>query len=243
MRLFPILSLVAAADGSYAHPEMLAETDWLADHLADPVVRIIDLRSAEAYMAGHIPGAVRLDPDWLRDAANAPEYLPAAAEVRRRMSALGVGARTDLVAYDGQGGTGAARLWWLLDLCGFPRTRLLNGMWQKWVAEGRPISREIPTPPPVDFPVAAQPDRVCAVPQLLAGRDDPGFVVIDTRSDKEFSGAEVRAQRGGHIPGAVHIEWRDNLVSGEIPVFRPATELEKRYAEAGVTRDKHIATY
>lgn len=238
-----LLLLVAAGEDGYARPDMLAETEWLAAHLDDPDVRIVDLRSRAAYEAGHIPGAVHLEAEWLRDAGNPPDYLPSEETVRRRMGAAGVGAESCLVAYDAQGGTGAARLWWLLDLEGFARTRLLNGMWQKWVAEGRPISRETPAPVPAEFPVVAQSGRVCPLPQLLAGGDDPRFVVIDTRSDDEYSGAEVRAQRGGHIPNAVHIDWRRHLVPGELPVFRPAAELRQLFASAGVTPERTIATY
>jgi thiosulfate/3-mercaptopyruvate sulfurtransferase len=240
---YMMMLLIGAGDGGYAHPEMLAETEWLSAHLDDAEVRVVDLRSREAYEAGHVPGAVRLDTDWFRDAGHPPEYLPPAEEVRRQMGAAGVGAESCLVAYDGQGGTGAARLWWLLDLYGFPRTRLLNGMWQKWLAEGRPISRETPEPRPTDFPVTAQSGRVCAVPQLLSRLNEAQFVVIDTRSDEEYSGAEVRAQRGGHIPHAVHIEWRRHLAPGDLPVFRPAAELGQLFADAGVTRDKTIVTY
>jgi thiosulfate/3-mercaptopyruvate sulfurtransferase len=235
--------LISTGERGYAHPEMLVETDWLAARLDDANVRVIDLRTPEAYAAGHIPGAVRMDADWVRDANNSPTYLPAPDEVQRRMSAAGVGAETCLVAYDAQGGTGAARWWWLLDLYGFPHTRLLNGMWQKWVAEGRPISRDTPDPPPADFPVTAQPDRVCTLPRILASLDDTRFVVLDTRSDEEYSGAEARSQRGGHIPRAVHIEWRQALVPGELPVFRSAAELEHLFTAAGVTRDKTIVTY
>jgi thiosulfate/3-mercaptopyruvate sulfurtransferase len=232
-----------STSGDYARPEMLAETEWLAGHLHDADVRVVDLRSEAAYAAGHSPGAARLDVEWLRDATNAPEYLPSPEEVAARIGALGIGAESVLIAYDAQGGTGAARLWWLLDLYGYPKTRLLNGMWQKWVAEGRPISRESVLPQPAPFPVTAQTGRVCAVPQILGGIDDTGMVVIDTRSDAEYSGEEARAQRGGHIPNAIHIDWRQNLVAGDLPVFRPAAELERLYAEAGVTREKTILTY
>src|SRR2546429_975764 len=106
-----ILALLAM---SYVHPEQLVETDWVAVHGADPAVRIVDMRRS-GYAEGHVPGAVYLAPEAIRDAKSPPTFLPAAAEFERMMAALGISDGTRVVVYDERGGIYAARLWWILN--------------------------------------------------------------------------------------------------------------------------------
>ena len=128
--------------GGYARPEMLVETDWVATHLREPEIRLVDLRSAEAYAAGHIPGAISLDERWLRNAEDRLTYLPAPEEFARRMGQAGISRQTRVVIYDDQGGRAAARLWYVLTAYGHERVSLVNGGWSRWVAEGRPVDRK-----------------------------------------------------------------------------------------------------
>src|SRR5574342_46464 len=124
----------------YAHPELLAETAWLEQHLNDADLRIVDLRSQEAYAAGHIPGAVWLDGKRLDD----PEtgYVPKPQGFAALMGSLGIGDHTQVVAYDDQGGLWATRLWWALDYYRHTKAKVLDGGWNKWTGEGRRNSRE-----------------------------------------------------------------------------------------------------
>ncbi len=232
-----------ALDEGYAHPEMLVETEWLAQHVNDPNVRIVDLRSAEAYAEGHIPNAVHLDQRALRDTEDRLLYVPPPERFAMLMSELGIGDRTRVVAYDDLGGQAAARLWFVLDYYGHPTCSLLNGGWQKWVKEGRPLSREMPRFEKAEFHIRMNPPTICTAPELASKLRADAVVIIDARSPEEYRGERVLGARGGHIPGALNVEWRMNLTEGDVPVFKSAAELRRLYESLGVTRDKEIITY
>jgi len=231
----------AATGDGYARPELLAETEWLERHSSDADVRIVDVRSRDAYAAGHIPGAVWLDGKELDD----PEtgYIPGPAAFANLVGALGIGDRTQVVAYDDQGGLWATRLWWALEYYGHPAARVLNGGWNKWAREGRRKATEIPTPRPARFTPRATESVICPLDFVQANLRRPDVVVVDARSQAEYAGMDVRAKRGGHIPGAVNIDWRRNVTTDEVKTFKPAPELRRMYEAAGVTRDKRVVTY
>ncbi len=233
----------SALDEGYAHPEMLVETEWLAQHVNDPDVRIVDLRSAEAYAEGHIPNAVHLDPGRLRDTTDHLLYVPPPERFAALMSELGIGDRTRVVAYDDLGGQAAARLWLLLDYYGHTTCSLLNGGWRKWVTEGRLVSRDIPRFEKAEFHIRTNPSTICTAPELASKLRADAVVIIDTRSPEEYRGERVLGARGGHIPGALNVEWRMNLIEGDTPVFKSAAELHRLYESLGVTKDKEIITY
>ena len=140
--MLPVLALLAA---TYAHPEQLVETDWVAAHAADANVRIVDMRQA-GYADGHVPGAVYVSPVAIRDAKAPPTFLPTAAAFEEMMGKLGVGNATRVVVYDERGGIYAARLWWILAYFGHSNVSLMNGGWLKWAAERRPTTSSAPPP-------------------------------------------------------------------------------------------------
>jgi len=130
-----ILTAIAwAAAAEYARPELLAETDWLAQHLNDSAIRIVDMRSEEAYRKGHIPGAVNLGWQALKDADNEVYVIPP-EKFASLMSQLGVSNSSTVVGYDDQGGLTPASLWWVLDYYGHSQAKVLNGGWNKWLKE------------------------------------------------------------------------------------------------------------
>src|SRR5262247_4036508 len=133
-----LLSLLLAS--AFAHPDQLVETDWVAAHAADPNVRIVDMRSM-GYQAGHVPGAVYLSPQAIRDANSPPTFLPTPAAFEQMMSKLGISNTTRVVAYDERGGIYAARLWWILNYYGHTNVAVLNGGWTKWTAENRATTK------------------------------------------------------------------------------------------------------
>jgi thiosulfate/3-mercaptopyruvate sulfurtransferase len=226
---------------SYAHPELLAETEWLAAHLNDRELRIVDLRAQDAYNTGHVPGAVWLDGKKLDN----PEtgYVPDAPQFAALMGELGIGDDTLVVAYDDQGGLWATRLWWALDHYGHTKTKVLNGGWNKWRKEGRPSSTEVPTLQKATFTPKVNDAVICAADYVKMNIGRPDVVIVDARSQAEFTGTDVRAKRGGHIPGAVNIDWQRNVTSDDLKTFKPASELLKMYEAAGVTPGKKIITY
>src|SRR6476469_4610540 len=134
--MLPMLAVLAM---TYAHPEQLVETDWVAAHAADAGVRIVDMRQT-GYAEGHVPGAVYISPVAIRDAKAPPTFLPTRAAFEEMMAKLGISNATRVVAYDERGGIYAARLWWILNYYGHTNVALMNGGWIKWTAEQRPTS-------------------------------------------------------------------------------------------------------
>lgn len=231
----------AQVSAGYARPELLAETDWLAANLSDPGIKVIDLRSLEAYQAGHIPGAVWLDVRKLDDPQT--QYIPGPDDFARLISSLGISNDTLVVGYDDQGGLLAARLWWALDYYGHSRAKVLNGGWNKWINEGRPVSREVPDVKPGVFIPRVNEGVLCRLDYIRAALNKPGVVVLDARSPAEYNGTDVRARRGGHIPGAVNVDWQLTVTQDDVKVFKPAAELRRLLEAAGITPDKEVITY
>jgi thiosulfate/3-mercaptopyruvate sulfurtransferase len=240
--MFGLMAAVVWAATGYARPELLAETEWLAQHLSDPDLRIVDMRSEEAYRQGHLPGAVHLGWQALKNPDN-ELYVTPPDKLAALMAKLGIGNETTVVGYDDQGGLGPARLWWVLDYYGHTRAKVLNGGWPKWVKEKRPITQEVPTPPTAEFAVQVDPNKICLVDELVVAMHNPNVVIVDARSPAEYSGFDVRAKRGGHIPRALNIDWTRNVTNDEVKTFRPAAELLKMYEAAGVTKDKQVITH
>lgn len=236
------IAVAQAKTEGYARPELLAETDWLAQRLNDSHLRIVDLRSEEAYRQGHIPSAVHLSPKRLKDPDN-EVYVIAPDSFAKLMGDRGISHDVTVVGYDDQGGLFAARLWWVLDYYGHAKAKVLNGGWNKWVKEKRPVTTDVPTPQPAPFAAKTDPNKICLVDQLLADLKRPNVVIVDARSPAEYSGFDVQAKRGGHVPGAVNIEWVRNVTNDELRTFKLAAELQKLYAAAGITKDKEIITY
>ena len=228
------------------------ETEWLVQHLDDPQVRIIDMRyywnrpGYEAYAADHIPGAVYLQWDIeLSDANNPVRYMVLPPEkLADLLSRLGVDNSMTVVAYDDEGGHFSSRLWWTLLYYGFDQMRILHGGLPKWKSENRPLQTEIPAVEPKTFVVGEpqHPEWRTTADQVLDHISDPETKIVDVRRPTEYRGEEVRAKRGGHIPGATNLNWLDNL-DPETATFKDAATLRERFESAGVTPDKHIVTY
>lgn len=225
----------------YAHPELLAETEWLAAHLNDRGLRIVDLRAQEAYKLAHIPGAVWLDGKRLDNPDTG--YIPEGPQFRALMEELGIGNETLVVAYDDQGGLWATRLWWALDYYGHSNAKVLNGGWNKWSKEGRAKSADAPTVQKATFTPKVNDSVICAADYVKANLKRSDVVIVDARSQAEYNGTDVRAKRGGHVPGAINIDWQRNVTADDLKTFKPAEELLKMYEAAGVTKDKKIVTY
>ena len=236
----------------FAHPELFIATADVAKRLGDRTVRVVDCRftfegdAKKDYLAGHLPGAVHCD--WSRDlsapppASGHPQWmLPGPREFAEAMSRLGIGDDTFVIGYDAEGGHHAARLWVGLRRYGHDRMALMEGGIHKWVAEGRPTekgevlpARATFTPRPRERVLASKADVLAAV-----RKGDPWL--LDVRRDSEFTGEEKRAARGGHIPGAVNILWKDALKDDW--TLRDADELEEMYTNAGFGPETSTVTY
>lgn len=160
---------------------------------------------------------------------------------RCHLGSLGIGPRTLVVIYDDVGGLHASRLFFTLDVFGHARVALLDGGLQAWHRAGAPVTTATARVEPKNYPVSIRPERVATAEWLARRLGDPALVIVDSRSAAEYQGTDVRAARGGHIPGAVNIEWERNLRPDG--TFKPLAELREMYATAGVTPDKTTVTY
>lgn len=238
--------------------DFLVSTDWLAARLGDARIRIVDCRYAfdhdahEDYAAAHIPGAVYLNWDTALSDPNHPvAYMIAPPEqVAAVMEGIGVGDDTTLVAYDQEGGHFAARVWLVLARYGKgDQVRILDGGWTAWTQEGRPVTAIVPEPPApgsARFTIqadAAQPELIADAADVLAASADPDAAVLDVRRWSEYTGEEVRAARGGRVPGATWWFWQENLRWDGDRRFRDPAEIAARAAAAGIGPDTPVITY
>ena len=229
----------------YANPHLVVSPHELAPILdgagATPPL-LLDLRPPEAYAAGHIPGAIHIDLWGVSLIDTDPAPLKAFMWMIEHVLAVhGVQAATPIVVYDEQSGVRAARAFWFLEYFGHPSVRLLDGGFNAWIAAGLPVTREAGPPPASEWTGTREAHTLATWKEVrnALGRGDA--VVLDTRTDGEYTGATVRARRGGAVPGAVHIEWTRNL--GPSGDYKPAAELKQMYQDAGVTPDREVITY
>ena len=227
---------------SYARPQMLVETDWLASHLTDPSIRIVDLRP-QGFDAGHIPGAVFLANNDIRDAKHPPDFLPSKAEFEKLMASLGISNNTRVIAYDERGGIYGARLWWILNYYGHSNVALLNGGWVKWGLEKKVTTAEKTTIKTGKFSAKANPRWVATAADVVAAIDKKNVKIVDARTQAEIDGKDLRGIRnGGHIPNSIPMYWEDAL-DPVTKVFKPAAELDKMFKDRGILPSDEVITY
>ncbi len=237
-----MIVMLAFAAMSYAHPEQLVDTDWVAAHGADANVRVVDMRQS-GFDGGHVPGAVYLSPVAIRDANAPPTFLPTAAAFEQMMSGLGISDTTRVIVYDERGGIYAARLWWILNYFGHQNVALMNGGWLKWAAEHRATTTESPKPPAGRFTARPQPRWLATASDVVAAIDKPGIAIVDARTAAEIEGKDLRnIKRGGFIPSSTPIYWEDLL---DLPqrTFKSADELKQIYEARGIVPSKEVIAY
>ena len=203
---------------------------------------LIDLRPAEVFVTGHIPGAVHLDLYGLSLVNTDAEPLDAFLwMIAHLLTTRGVDGHRTVVVYDDQSGMRAARAFWFLELFGHQDVRVLDGGVGSWERQGFFTTTEATVPNKANWKVGRVEARLATWRDLQERLGQSEVVILDTRSDGEYFGTTVRAKRGGAVPGAVHIEWTKNLNSdGE---FKSASELVALYEAAGVTAEKEIVSY
>src|SRR5262245_9423295 len=217
----------------YGRPLLLTPAQ-LAAMMPTPVV--IDLRPAEQFAAGHLPGALHLDL-WglsLIDTSEAP-LRAFMWMIGHLFSLRGVSPDRPVVVYEEDSGLRAARLFWFLEYLGHPSVRVLDGGIRAWVREGLPVSTDPVTPTAGSWHGELVPERVATWEDVRSRLGRQGVSIIDTRSEDEYRARIARAKRAGSIPGAVHLEWKQNLTpEGE---YKSAADLQRMYASLGVTPD------
>ena len=157
---------MTTSPAGYVNGDMLVETQWLAERVQRRDIRIVDMGSREAYLRAHIQGAVHLGAaekaNYIKD-PDEPQYVMPKEKFEALMSSLGIGNETLVIAYDADGGHNAARLWWVMSYYGRPNCKLLNGGWNKWVLEKRPVSLDVPSYSPATFTATERPALIAYV--------------------------------------------------------------------------------
>lgn len=234
----------------YAHPEKLVETDWAAEHLKDADIRIVESdEDVLLYDVGHIPGAVKID--WVQD-LNDPikrDYIDK-ARFEKLLSNAGIGKNTRVLFYGDKNNWWASYALWVFQLFGFTNTALINGGRQKWIDEGRELTKDVPSYPATAFQANERDDST-----IRAFRDDvleqleKNLPLVDVRSPGEYSGEllaipgypQEGALRGGHIPGAKSIPWAKAVT--EKATFKTVQDLKALYDAQGITGEKDTIAY
>jgi thiosulfate/3-mercaptopyruvate sulfurtransferase len=218
------------------------DTAWLAQHLTDRDIRIVDMR-ARGYGDGHIPEAVFLDNNWIRNPKAPPTFLPTPQEFEALMSRLGVSNTTRVVAYDDRGGIYAARLWWIMNFYGHPNVALLDGGWIKWTSEKRPTTAAAPQPAAATFAVKPGTVKVVTADQVKAAINNPKVKLVDARTQAEIEGRDLRnIRRGGFIESSIPVYWEDTF-DAATQTFKPAAEIAKLYRDKGIAANDEVMVY
>lgn len=234
----------------YVNAELLiSASDLLSAMESGSEITIIDTRTSfEAFSEAHIPGAIYFHS---RRDLNDPEvgidsYLVNGEVFEEKMRALGINNDSRIVLYDEGNSLGAARLFYALEYYGFNGyVSLLNGGFAAWSYAELPVDSAMVNGIDIstsigDFTAIIREDRQCDIAYVTGVEPGSNKIIFDVRSRDEFEGTDVRAARGGHIPGAVNLEWNEVLVEGDVRYFRPHNEIQALYDSLGVTRDKEI---
>jgi len=245
----PVAADLSAELQQYAHPERLVSTQWLAENLNTPGVVVVESdEDILLYDTGHIPGSVKID--WHTE-LNDPvvrDYLTG-EQFAELMSKKGISRDDTVVFYGDRSNWWATYALWVFSLFGHSDVRSVNGGRDKWIAEGRELTKEVPAPAPTDYPVIERDDST-----LRAFKEDVlehlGKPLVDVRSPEEYSGErthmpaypEEGALRGGHIPTAASVPW--SKAANDDGTFKSLDELQKIYRDYhGITGDVPVIAY
>jgi thiosulfate/3-mercaptopyruvate sulfurtransferase len=231
---------------SVANPPLLIEAEQLEPYLADPAVLVVDLGDPADYAAGHVPGAVHLDyANLVRVEPPAMGLLPDAAPLSEALSRIGLTPERHVIAYGGEGNGRAGRLLWTLAALGHERASLLDGGIHAWEAAGGLLEAQFHHPSPRRYQACfAEPPTVVAEKDyILARLGQPDLALLDTRTPAEYAGLDRRAARGGHIPGAVNLNWTDAMDPRRQLRLQPEPVLRAMFEARGVTPDREVIVY
>ena len=229
-------------DEQYTREKLLTTPQELQQKLGAVNLCLIDVRSAEQFAHGHIPGAVHFDLFGLSLIDTNEGPLKAFMYMIQHVLELrGVSNDKEVVFYEENSGMRAARGVWFLEYFGHPNVRMLDGGIQAWKAAGGSITTAAAPPKAAKFATDERREVLATVDDVRHSLDRKGVALLDTRSEGEYLGTQVRAARGGAIPGAIHIEWTENLdAAGK---FKSDAELKALYDKVGITPDKEVISY
>ncbi len=240
---------------TFATPEALVSTEWLAEHLSDPDVRILDctwhhastnLDGRTQYRGRHLPGSVHFDVDHVADKSNPlPHMLPNAADFAKKVGLLGIGDGDRVIVYDRLcGGAAAARVWWMFRVFGHDNVALLDGGYGKWIKEKLPADMSMVRPEPRSFSATYNSALVRTLGEMRDNLSTGAAQVIDARGPDKFDGTQEDVfpfKKLGHIPNAINIPWAD-LIHPDAGEFLTPDALAARFAAATIDLERPIVT-
>ena len=228
----------------YADSSVFVTTEWLAEHIDDPNVRVIDTNYPKEFEVAHITGAAPVVDNYYKTSLEDRTHIQGPEQFAETMSSLGISDDSLVVAADSHGGLYSFRLLWSLRYYGFTNAKILDGGLPKWQAENRPVTDQPSDVPAGSFTPRPNREIIALREDVLSAIDDPNTVILDVRSDGERDGSNKRGgKRGGFVPNSVHLEWVNFHTGGDIPTIKHADELRKMLADIGVTPDKNVITY
>ena len=243
----PVAQSASVPVTTVANPDALVDTAWVTENLDNPNVRLLAIHSKrEDYDAGFLPGAlyIHLGENLTNPDDPTEGQILTQEALSALFSQLGIENDDTLVVYDGNNNLLAARAYWVFKYDQPADVRLYDGGATQWVAAGNSLSTEPVAALPASSYVAGDPDAALRTTgdYVLEHLDDPNTVLCDARGPGEYAGTDVRAARGGHIPGAINVDWAE-AVNQDTGTFKPVSELATLYQKAGFAPDKQIITY
>ncbi len=223
---------------------LIVEPDALEGALGTDGLLVVDLSDPPAFEQAHIPGAVNLPyPSLIGPRPPAMGTIASADRLSAALSSVGATPETHIVACDREGTAKGSRLLWTLDVLGHRNLSLLNGGLHSWVEEGHPVESGPATPVPADYRATLGKDGIADKGYILSHLDDDSVLVLDCRTPAEYDGSDVRSERGGHIPGAVNMDWTMAIDRSRNFRMKSEAELRALLSERGVTDDKEVIVH
>ena len=230
----------------YVDASILVTTDWLAAHIDAPNVVVVDTDDPSEYAIGHIPGASNPPDNYYKTSLEDRTHIQDPEQFAATMSSLGIDDDSLVVAYDRTGGLYALRLMWALHYYRHTNVKMLDGGYQRWIADGRETTTEAPqiggtatfTPRESDRSIYAD------MKDVLEAISDDETTLLDVRTDGEWDGSNKRGgKRGGRVPGAIHLEWVNFHTGGDIPTLKTADEIRALLTDHSVSTGGSVITY
>ncbi len=233
------------SQNGYKNGDLLVDVAWAKEHADDENVQFVDMRG-EGFEAGHLPGATNIT--WgqiTREDYEVDGFLANQETFSQNMQDLGINNDSTVVVYDDGSSLSAARLFYALEYYGHSDVKILNGGYAAWLDAGHEVATGKANVTEGNFTASVNKDVQSSQEEVLDNLDNEEVVFLDTRSEGEYTGENLRAERGGHIPGAVHLEWKESITENEagVSVFKSADELQKQFESAGIKKDKKVVPY
>ena len=239
---------------SYVNPDSLVDAAWVAAHLDDPAVRIVDgswhlpptgRNGREEYGEAHIPGAVYFDIDAISDPdSSLPHMMPTAEAFAVAVGAMGIGNEHRVIVYDADGLFSAPRVWWMFRAMGHNNVALMTGGFRAWQSEGHKVTDEVPSPAASAFKAQFNPNMVRSKTQMRANMDSGAELVLDARAANRFAGTEPEMRPGvqpGHIPGSGNLPYAE-ITDAATGTFVSGDDLRIAFDAQGATGTQTVTT-